>query len=197
MWRQVISIMGINLLFITNAMSFNSNDSTYIVIHRDRKQMQVYCGNTLLHTYKIAIGKKVTPTPVGEFKIVNKIENPTWYPTGKPPVEKGEQNPLGTRWLGLDKKGYGIHGTNVPSSIGKSASHGCIRMKKQDVEELFQLISVGTSVVIQDTTIQNNGLGNTYVTETGKSTLTLPASYSTISTLASPQQQASAKILTH
>jgi hypothetical protein len=53
---------------------------------------------------------------------------------------------LGTRWLGLSLKGFGIHGTNVPSSIGRKASHGCIRMRNRDIEELFELIQVGSVV---------------------------------------------------
>ena len=58
----------------------------------------------------------------------------------------GKSNPLGTRWLGLSHKGYGIHGTNRPDSIGKNASHGCIRMRNREVEELFKLVAVGDQV---------------------------------------------------
>jgi len=51
--------------------------------------------------------------------------------------------------MGLSAQGYGIHGTNVPSSIGKAASHGCVRMRKQDLEELFEMVTVGTMVELQ------------------------------------------------
>jgi lipoprotein-anchoring transpeptidase ErfK/SrfK len=95
--------------------------------------------------YAVAVGKPSTPSPVGSFQIVARIPDPTWYTRGKV-VGPGKANPLGTRWLGLSEKGYGIHGTNVPSSIGRSASHGCIRMKNRDVEELFALVSVGDTV---------------------------------------------------
>jgi len=61
-------------------------------------------------------------------------------------VAPGPANPLGTRWMGLGYKGYGIHGTNRPHSIGKAASHGCIRMRNHDVEELFELVQVGDPV---------------------------------------------------
>jgi lipoprotein-anchoring transpeptidase ErfK/SrfK len=61
-------------------------------------------------------------------------------------VPPGKWNPLGTRWLGLSRKGYGIHGTNAPKSIGKAASHGCIRLRNSDIEELFDLVSVGDAV---------------------------------------------------
>ncbi len=70
---------------------------------------------------------------------------PTWYNPGKV-VGPGPANPLGTRWMGLGFKGYGIHGTNRPSSIGKAASHGCIRMRIPDVEALFALVQVGDEV---------------------------------------------------
>src|ERR1043165_8996267 len=79
------------------------------------------------------------------FEIANSIEDPTWYTKGRT-VPPGPHNPLGTRWLGLSAKGYGIHGTNVPSSIGKNASHGCIRMRNRDVEQLFKMVAVGDSV---------------------------------------------------
>jgi len=65
-------------------------------------------------------------------------------------VAPGKTNPLGSRWMGLSAKGYGIHGTNVPTSIGKAASHGCIRMAKHDLEELFEMVTVGTIVELQE-----------------------------------------------
>ena len=61
----------------------------------------------------------------------------------------GKDNPLGTRWMGLSLKGYGIHGTNVQSSVGKAVSHGCFRMRKQDVEELYTLVHVGDTVMVR------------------------------------------------
>ncbi|MCZ2148168.1 MAG: L,D-transpeptidase [Bryobacterales bacterium] len=99
----------------------------------------------VLKVYDIAAGKPSTPSPQGEFRIVNRIAKPAWYASGKvaPP---GPRNPLGTRWLGLSAPGYGIHGTNSPGSIGKAASHGRVRMRNRDVEELFQLVEVGDAV---------------------------------------------------
>jgi lipoprotein-anchoring transpeptidase ErfK/SrfK len=61
-------------------------------------------------------------------------------------VGPGKDNPVGTRWLGLNRKGYGIHGTNNPRSIGKRASHGCVRMRNRDVEDLFARVAVGDVV---------------------------------------------------
>jgi L,D-transpeptidase catalytic domain len=64
-------------------------------------------------------------------------------------IAPGKDNPLGSRWMGLSLKGYGIHGTNVQSSVGKAASHGCFRMRKQDVEEFYTLVEVGDPVTVR------------------------------------------------
>ena len=77
-----------------------------------------------------------------------RVVDPTYYHEGKV-IAPGPRNPLGDRWMGLDRKGYGIHGTNAPQSIGKSASHGCIRMAKRDLEELFSMVKVGDEVEIR------------------------------------------------
>ena len=98
--------------------------------------------------YPVATGRQKTPSPTGRFQIANRVTNPTYYHQGKK-VEPGPQNPVGTRWIGLDEKGYGIHGTNAPGSIGKSASHGCIRMAKKDLEEFFEMVRPGDVVEIR------------------------------------------------
>lgn len=103
----------------------------------------------VVRIYPVAIGAAISPSPTGSFQLVSKVTDPTYYHRGKV-IPPGRSNPLGNRWLGLSKKGYGIHGTNVPSSVGKAASHGCIRMGKQDVEELFTLVRVGDEVEIHD-----------------------------------------------
>lgn len=97
--------------------------------------------------YRVAVGTASTPSPVGTFVIVERVANPTYYHEGKV-VEPGPGNPVGTRWMGLSVKGYGIHGTNVPRSIGKAASHGCIRMAQADLEELFAAVRSGDTVQI-------------------------------------------------
>jgi len=90
-------------------------------------------------------------TPRGTFRIILREEEPTWYKPGSTPVPYGsKENLLGTRWLGLDCPGYGIHGTWDPDSVGKDSSAGCVRMVNENVEEVFALVRVGTKVVIQD-----------------------------------------------
>lgn len=97
--------------------------------------------------YRIGAGK-FESTPLGAFKIVNKMVNPVWYsPDGIYPPQD-PKNILGTRWMSLDIAGYGIHGTTQPESIGSHSSAGCIRMHNSDVEELYKLVSVGTLVII-------------------------------------------------
>jgi lipoprotein-anchoring transpeptidase ErfK/SrfK len=116
-----------------------------IVVSIPDRKLAVLEGDRVVKVYPTAVGAPVSPSPTGSFTIVNQIEDPTWYTKGRT-VPPGKANPLGTRWMGLSKKGYGIHGTNVPSSIGHNASHGCIRMRNRDVEELFAIVAVGDTV---------------------------------------------------
>ena len=119
-----------------------------IVVSIADRKLVLLEGDRVVKSYDVAVGKVSTPTPEGEFQIINHIQNPTYYGTGVV-IGPGNGNPLGTRWMGLNAKGYGIHGTNVPSSIGKAASHGCIRMRQPDLEELFDLVNIGTTVELR------------------------------------------------
>ncbi len=110
----------------------------------DRKLALIEDGK-VVKVYPVAVGAPATPSPSGEFRVRERITNPTYYAPGNV-IGPGKANPLGTRWIGLDRRGYGIHGTNEPRSIGKRASHGCIRMLKADVEELFELVRAGDLV---------------------------------------------------
>ena len=113
----------------------------------DRK-LALFENGKVVRIYRVAVGKTSTPSPVGEFKIVSRVSNPVYYHKGQV-IAAGKGNPVGTRWMGLSAKGYGIHGTNQPNSIGKAASTGCIRMGKQDVEELFAIVDAGDTVQIR------------------------------------------------
>jgi len=131
------------------AMDVHAQDTRKrILISIPDRKLVLFEGDRALKVYDVAVGKASTPTPEGTFAIINRVQHPTWYgPSGV--VPPGKNNPLGSRWMGLSMKGYGIHGTNVPSSIGKAASHGCIRMRQTDLEELFELVTVGTIVELQ------------------------------------------------
>src|SRR5579864_408897 len=112
----------------------------------DRK-LAVIEGENVIAKFPVAVGAVTSPSPAGEFTIVSRVANPAYYHTGTV-VPSGKDNPVGTRWLGLSRKGYGIHGTNAPRSIGRAASHGCIRLRNRDMERLFTMMRVGDVVQI-------------------------------------------------
>jgi L,D-transpeptidase ErfK/SrfK len=113
----------------------------------DRKLAVIESGNVIA-TFPVAVGAAWSPSPTGEFQIVSRVANP-WYYHGGNVVPSGKDNPVGTRWLGLSRPRYGIHGTNLPRSIGHAASHGCIRLRNRDIERLFTMLQVGDSVEIR------------------------------------------------
>ena len=115
-----------------------------IVSIPDRK-LAVVEDNQILDMFSVAVGAPSTPSPIGTFTIVNRIPHPTYYHPGRV-VKPGPRNPLGTRWLGLSRKGYGIHGTDQPNSIGYAQSTGCIRLRNADVERLFERVRAGDVV---------------------------------------------------
>lgn len=120
-----------------------------IVIQKRRNRLTLLADANLLKRYRVATGKEGS-TPAGVFKIVNKLENPTWYRAGAIVPPDSPDNILGSRWLGFDSPGYGIHGTTLPETIGQQASKGCIRMLNEDVEELYDIIPLGTEVEVRE-----------------------------------------------
>jgi LysM repeat protein len=100
--------------------------------------------------YSVGTGKNDN-TPRGNFKLDLKQKEPTWYKTGSNPIPYGsKENLLGTRWMGIDCPGYGIHGTWEPDSVGTASSAGCIRLINEEVEELYDIVPLGTTVTIRD-----------------------------------------------
>lgn len=132
---------------VASATAAVTHKRQIVISIADRKLGLLEDGH-LLKTYPIAVGTAGTPSPDGDFVIINHAKDPV-YRHGDKEIAPGKDNPLGSRWMGLSLKGYGIHGTNVQSSIGKAASHGCFRMRKQDVEELYSLVQVGDAVTIR------------------------------------------------
>lgn len=120
-----------------------------IQVDRGTNRLTLFAGNLPLKRYKVATGADDS-TPIGTFKIVNKLEKPTWFHGGAviPPGHAG--NILGSHWLGFDAPGYGIHGTTLPDTIGTHASKGCIRMLNADVEEIYTLVPVGVRVTVKE-----------------------------------------------
>lgn len=127
-----------------------------ILVRISQRRLWFYNSDTLLKSYPIAVGTSAHPTPLGVWKIINKRRNPSWsnpapngWGAGMPSyIPPGPSNPLGTRALDLDASGIRFHGTKNISSVGTAASHGCMRMKRADVEEFFELVPVGTRVII-------------------------------------------------
>lgn len=117
-----------------------------VVSLADRKLALIEDGQ-VKKIYSVAVGKPSTPSPEGTFTIERRVANPVYHHNGRT-MEPGPANPVGTRWMGLSTKGYGIHGTNEQNSIGKAVSHGCIRMAKADLEEFYALVAVGDQVQI-------------------------------------------------
>ena len=124
-------------------------DSRKISINLAARSLAVYEGQKRIRLYPIGPGKASTPTPVGYFKVESKDLNPTWTDPTDPgySIPSGESNPLGYRWMEVQGN-YGIHGTNKPESIGHYVSNGCIRMNEKDVEDVFDLVKVGTPIEI-------------------------------------------------
>ena len=122
-------------------------DRVVLVSLVDRK-LAIIDDGMVIATFQVAVGAKVSPSPTGEFTIVSRVANPTYYRPGTV-IPTGKDNPVGTRWVGLSLKGYGIHGTNVPGSIGRAASHGCIRLRNRDMERLFTMLQIGDAVEIR------------------------------------------------
>lgn len=120
-----------------------------IFINIPSRSLALYEGEERVRLYPVALGKPYTPTPVGYYEIRTKERNPEWVDPSDPKntVPSGPSNPLGYRWMQIQGN-YGIHGTNKPSAIGKFDSNGCIRLREEDVEELFDLVKIGTPVEI-------------------------------------------------
>ncbi|MDI6692340.1 MAG: L,D-transpeptidase family protein [Anaerosomatales bacterium] len=130
---------------------------TAILVRRADRRLFLYEDGRLVKTYRVAVGAPSFPTPRGRFKIIRKRYMPTWGNPGSAwaadmpkMIPPGPNNPLGTRALDLDAPGIRIHGTNKDYSIGTAASHGCMRMHRWDIEDLYERVSVGTPVFIID-----------------------------------------------
>ena len=141
----------------TVAPSVTANSfGAVVVIYRGSNELHLYDGARPWRTFGVATGQAIYPTPLGDWHVVDKQRNPWWRPPDSPwakglkPVPPGPGNPLGTRWMGLDASGVGMHGTPDAASIGYSASHGCIRMRIPDAEWLFDHVRIGTPVFIID-----------------------------------------------
>ncbi|MGG4382836.1 L,D-transpeptidase [Priestia megaterium] len=128
-----------------------SANQDLIIINKYYNKLAYFHNGHIEIVVPVATGKTWEKTPVGFFKVVNKIKNRPYY-NGN--IAGGDsRNPLGKRWLGLNANGtygdtYGIHGNNDENSIGKYVSQGCARMHNVDIEKLYDKVQVGTPVAI-------------------------------------------------
>ena len=134
---------------LANAPKFAEATVHWVLVSIPDRKLALLENGKVVRIYRVAVGKVSTPSPVGSFKIVNRVKDPAYYHKGQV-IAAGKGNPVGSRWMGLSAKGYGIHGTNAPGSIGKAASTGCIRMGQRDLEELFSRVDVGDAVEIRE-----------------------------------------------
>ena len=140
-----LAMVAMVMVVLAAQAAAQSTAHRVIVVSLEDRKLALVEDGQVKKVYTVAVGKPSTPSPVGTFTIDRRVANPTYHHNGKtgPP---GPRNPVGTRWMGLSKQGYGIHGTNEPNSIGKAASHGCIRMARADLEELYPLVADGDTV---------------------------------------------------
>lgn len=143
------AIAWLAIVLIASAVE-SAAQATYrqIIVSIPDRKLAVLENGSVIRKFDVAVGASISPTPTGEFVVVHRLSNPTYYHPGVV-IPPGPDNPIGTRWLGLNHKGFGIHGTNAPTSIGKPASHGCIRLRNRDMEKLFAILRIGDRVEIR------------------------------------------------
>ena len=120
-----------------------------ILVDKSQNVLTLLSDNDIIKVYRVSTGEN-NSTPVGNFKIVNKIIDPVWYTEKAIVPAESPDNVLGSRWMGFNLPGYGIHGTVSPEKIGQQATKGCIRMLNTEVEELYKIVPVGIEVTIVD-----------------------------------------------
>jgi lipoprotein-anchoring transpeptidase ErfK/SrfK len=128
-----------------------------VIVNKTRNELTLTLNGRFFKRYPVGTGK-FGRTPVGTFVIADRIAEPAWWrPDGKVIPYGDPENILGTRWLALKPtdntppvSGYGLHGTWDETTIGKAESAGCIRLRNQDIEELYLLLPIGTTVTIEE-----------------------------------------------
>ncbi len=126
---------------------------TRLEVHLFRRTVTAYAGAAAIKTYPIAVGRAGWETPKGTYRVQQLIKNPAWQNpfTGEVIPSNDPENPLGNRWIGFwsDGKNWaGFHGTSNRNSVGQPASHGCLRMYGEDIQELFEIVSLETMVQV-------------------------------------------------
>jgi L,D-transpeptidase ErfK/SrfK len=143
---SVLLGLVLTILLLGTPQQVQAESEARIIVNLPSRTVDYYEQDQLIQSFPAAIGKAVTPTPLGDYTVQEKEEDPIWYPPNESySVPSGPANPLGYRWLGFSGN-YGIHGTNEPDSIGEAVSNGCVRMQEADVERLFEEVAEGTPI---------------------------------------------------
>lgn len=138
----------LTILLLGTPQQVQAESGARIIVNLPSRTVDYYEQDQWVQSFPVAIGRAATPTPLGDYIVQEKEENPIWYPPNESySVPSGPENPLGYRWLGFSGN-YGIHGTNEPDSIGEAVSNGCVRMQEADVERLFGEVAEGTPVQV-------------------------------------------------
>lgn len=129
-----------------------------LVLNIPERALYLFRGGRYGGFYPVAVGRQGYFTPRGQFHVISKVHDPTWYPPAwadrKTPFPPGKGNPLGNRWIGLSAPRVGIHGTASPYAIGMPVSHGCVRMYPDHILKVFEQVRVGTPVRIEYETVK-------------------------------------------
>ena len=133
-----------------NAASAPEATERRIVVSIPDRALAVIENGRVVLKFPVSVGAPENPSPAGEYRVINRVTNPVYYHPGEV-IPAGPDNPVGPRWIGLNIKGYGIHGTNEPRLIGRDVSHGCIRLRNRDVKRLFARVRVGDAVELHAT----------------------------------------------
>jgi lipoprotein-anchoring transpeptidase ErfK/SrfK len=126
-----------------------------LVVNLSQFRVRLVRDGKVVASYPIAKGQPAYPTPTGQYEIIDKQVDPTWTPPDSPwaaelsSIPPGPGNPLGTRWIGTSAPAIGFHGTYATYSVGTAASHGCMRMYIEDVEEMYELVTIGMKLSIR------------------------------------------------
>lgn len=129
-------------------------ESVRLVLRLSQRRVYVYQGETLKASYPVAVGRPGWETPTGSYEVIGMLQDPGWTnPFTGEVLPPGPDNPLGDRWIAFwtDGRNYiGFHGTPNPESVGRAASHGCVRMFNEDIRELYEIVGMGTRVVVEN-----------------------------------------------
>jgi hypothetical protein len=141
-------VLTLVLLFFCSSSALAKPE---VILNIPEYTLRLVEGNKVQKEYEVAVGTWNEQTPVGKFAVFFKEKNPTWYPASgfvdKTPVPPGPDNPLGSRWIEFAPY-FGIHGTHKVWTVDYPVSGGCVRMYNPDVEELYEIVEIGTPVTI-------------------------------------------------